>query len=70
MRACLPAWREVLRKGGTAALAWNVNVLPRGAVEQLLEDAGFTVLRGGAYDRFQHRVDQAILRDVVISKKE
>lgn len=70
LRVCLPAWREVLRKGGAAALAWNVNVLPRGAVEQLLEDAGFTVLRGGAYNRFQHRVDQAILRDVIFAKKE
>ena len=69
LRACLPAWREVLRRNGTVALAWNVNVLTRSAVEQTLEDAGFTVLRGGAYDRFQHRVDQAILRDVVLAKK-
>ncbi len=69
LRACLPAWRDVLKKGGALALAWNVNVLPRAAAEQLLQDAGFSVLRGGAYDRFQHRVDQAILRDVLIARK-
>ena len=51
------------------ALAWNVNVLPRTAVEQLLEEAGFTVLRGGVYERFQHRVDQAILRDLLLAQK-
>ncbi len=69
LRTCLPAWRDVLKTGGTVALAWNVNVLPRPAAEQLLEEAGFTVLHGGAYDRFQHRVDQAILRDVILAKK-
>ena len=51
------------------ALAWNVNVLPRTAIEQLLEAAGFTVLRGGVYERFQHRVDQAILRDLLLAQK-
>ncbi|MBS7315849.1 MAG: hypothetical protein KIG74_05535 [Clostridiaceae bacterium] len=70
LRACLPAWRDVLKKNGVLALAWNVNVLPRAAAEQLLEEAGFAVLRGGAYDRLQHRVDQAILRDVLLAKKQ
>ena len=70
LRACLPAWRDVLRKGGMVALAWNVNVLPRAAMEQFLGDAGFIVLCGGVYDRFQHRVDQAILRDVIFARKE
>lgn len=69
LKACLPAWREVLRKDGVVALAWNVNVLPRCEAEQILEDAGFTVLRGGVYDRFLHRVDQAILRDVILARK-
>ena len=69
LRTCLPAWREVLRRGGVVALAWNVNVLPRTAIEQLLEEAGFTVLRGGVYERFQHRVDQAILRDLLLAQK-
>jgi len=59
----------VLRKGGALALSWNVNVLPREAAEKLVEDAGFTVLREGAYARFEHRVDQAILRDVLFAVK-
>ena len=69
LKACLPAWREVLRKGGAIALAWNVNVLPRAEAEKILDDAGFTVLRGGVYDRLLHRVDQAIMRDVILARK-
>ena len=69
LRACLPAWREVLRKGGTLVLSWNVNVLTRAEAERILEDAGFAVLREGAWGRLQHRVDQAILRDVLAARK-
>lgn len=69
LRTCLPAWRDVLKTGGVVALAWNVNVLPRASAEQILEEFGFKVLRGDRYGRFQHRVDQAILRDVILAKK-
>lgn len=69
LQACLTAWRDVLKTGGVLALAWNVNVLPREAAERLLESAGFTVLHGGVYERFQHRVDQSILRDLVLARK-
>lgn len=67
--SCLPEWSELLRSGGVIALAWNVNVLERRKLEQILEGFGFSVLRDGAYGRLEHRVDQAIVRDVVVAKK-
>ncbi len=69
LRACLPGWRKVLKRGGAMALAWNRNVLARAKMEELLVHAGFHPL-GGEPDRFVHRVDQSILRDVIIARKE
>lgn len=70
LTACLPAWRAVLRPGGTLALAWNIHVLPKEKLGLILEENGFRVLTGGGYDRLRHRVDRSILRDVVVAVKE
>ena len=69
LRACLPAWVCVLRPGGALALAWNANVLPRSSMERLLEEHGLTVRKEEAYLQLAHRVDQSILRDVVVAQK-
>lgn len=69
LEACLPGWVKVLRPGGALALAWNVFVLPREQMRQFLSSAGLTVQTGGAYDLFEHRVDQAIKRDIVVAVK-
>ncbi len=66
---CLPAWIPCLRPGGTVALAWNTFVLPREQMERLFEGAGLIVLGGAPYDNLEHRVDQAIKRDVMIGRK-
>jgi tRNA G10 N-methylase Trm11 len=68
LAVCLPAWRAVLKPGGALALAWNDLVLPRDKLTGMLEANGFTVLGGGAYERFAHRVDRSIRRDVIIAK--
>jgi SAM-dependent methyltransferase len=65
----LPAWRAALRPGGGLALSWNTKVLPRTELVALLEGARFEVLEGGPFDRFAHRVDQAIDRDVVVARR-
>lgn len=70
LRACLPGWRRVLKPGGVMALSWNTFVLPRPQLEELVEAAGFTVLREPPYDSFCHRVDQAIRRDALVARKE
>jgi SAM-dependent methyltransferase len=64
-----PVWREALRPGGALGLAWNTHVAPRGRVLEALARAGLEVCDGPAYRAFEHRVDQAILRDVVVARK-
>lgn len=66
LAVALPAWRQVLRGGGGLALSWNTKVLPRPAMEDALGDAGLVVATG---ERFAHRVDQAVERDVVVARK-
>ena len=67
--ACLPEWKELMRTGGIIAMAWNVNVLDRYHAEKLFEKHGFEVLVDGEYTNFLHRVDQAIMRDIIVAKK-
>ncbi len=67
--ACLPVWNELMRQGGVISVAWNVNVLDRFHAAKIFEKHGFTVLREGVYETFEHRVDQAILRDILLAKK-
>ena len=69
VRACLPAWKDVLKKGGVIVLSWNCLVLPREELASLFEEAGMEVLRGEAYDSFAHRVDQSIRRDIIAARK-
>lgn len=70
LKACLPSWKEVLKPGGIIVLAWNSNVLPKAKMEQLLAEQGFEVMAEGAYQEFEHRVDQSILRDIVTARKK
>jgi hypothetical protein len=67
--ACLPAWIRCLRPGGTVALSWNAFVLPRTEMDRMFQEAGLIVLDGSPYGRLEHRVDQAIKRDVIIARK-
>ncbi|WP_026422556.1 TRM11 family SAM-dependent methyltransferase [Actinokineospora inagensis] len=62
-------WARLLRPGGAMALSWNTNVIPRTALVDALAAAGLTPLDEGAYLGFAHRVDQAIVRDVVVARK-
>jgi SAM-dependent methyltransferase len=61
----LPAWRDVLRPGGGLALAWNRRTLSRPRVVELATDAGLDVADADD-DRFVHRVDRSITRDVLV----
>ncbi len=64
-----PVWRDALRPGGAMGIAWNVHVARREALAEALARAGLEVCDSPAYHGFQHRVDQAILRDVVVARK-
>jgi SAM-dependent methyltransferase len=64
-----PIWREALRPGGALGLAWNTHVAKRGAVLEALARSGLEPCDGPAYQGFRHRVDQSILRDVVVATR-
>ncbi len=70
VKACLPAWLEVLKPGGTLVLAWNRFVLERDAFASVFRIKGLAILEDAPYDQFLHRVDQAINRDILVVRKE
>jgi hypothetical protein len=67
--AALPEWRQVLRSGAGVALAWNRRTLDRPRLVAVVEAAGFEVLGAAKDDRFLHRVDRSITRDVLIARR-
>jgi hypothetical protein len=69
LSAAAPVWAELLRPGGAVGLAWNTYLAPRSEVADILAKSGLRVLDGAGYDDLEHRVDQAIIRDVVVARK-
>ena len=67
--SCLPAWRETLKRGGAISLSYNTHTLKTERVREIMEKAGFEVMRGGAYDNMEHWVEQAVMRDIAVCVK-
>ncbi|OLR91277.1 TRM11 family SAM-dependent methyltransferase [Actinokineospora bangkokensis] len=67
--ASAPAWTRLLKPGGTVGLSWNTVVTPREQVLDALSRAGLEPLDDEVYRSFEHRVDQAITRDLVVARK-
>ncbi len=65
----LPGWHRLLKAGGTVALSFNAQTFRRDRLRELLAEAGFEPLSGGPYDGFEHWVEQAITRDIVVARK-
>ena len=65
----LPGWREALKKGGAVAVSFNAQTLKTAKVRELMEKAGFEVKTGGAYDSFDHWVEQAVTRDIAVGRR-
>jgi SAM-dependent methyltransferase len=64
-----PVWREALRPGGALGIAWNTHVAKREALLEVLARSGFEPCDAPSYRGFKHRVDQSILRDVVVATR-
>lgn len=64
-----PGFGRVLKRGGAAALSFNLNTLRRPDVARALESAGLEVLDKPPYDDFSHWVEQAVERDMVVARK-
>ena len=67
--SCLPAWKAVLKKGGTIVLAWNSFVASKQKLAAIFEEHGLQVMSGKTYDGFEHMVDKSIKRDIIVVKK-
>jgi SAM-dependent methyltransferase len=67
--AALPGWCAVLRPGGAMGLSWNARITPRDDIVSRLREHDLDVLDDPPYDGFAHRVDQAIVRDLVVARR-
>lgn len=65
----LPEWKKVLRKGGSMVLAWNSFLISREKLGEIFERSGLQVQNESPFDQFEHRVDNAIKRDIIVAKK-
>jgi len=63
------SWYQLLKNGGAVALSWNTYTNKREDLQALLESNGFKVLDDENYVNFDHRVSQAINRDIIIGIK-
>jgi len=69
LRNALTGWYHALKKGGTVAVSFNAQTLKTEKVRALMQEAGFEVKFGGAYDGFSHWVEQAVTRDIAVCRK-
>ncbi|HYS41645.1 MAG TPA: SAM-dependent methyltransferase, partial [Pseudonocardiaceae bacterium] len=69
LKAALPGWAKLLRPGGAMGISWNTQVAGRAELADLVDRAGLTVVDAEPYLGFEHWVDQAIVRDVLVATK-
>jgi SAM-dependent methyltransferase len=69
LAAAVPVWTRVLRPGGAMGISWNTNVTRREELVDILDRAGLEVRDDEPLAGFAHRVDQAIVRDLVVARK-
>jgi len=67
LKDSLPAWRQALQPGAAAVLSFNTYTLKRSTLENMMAQAGFTVLTEPPYHHFEHWVEQAVNRDLVVA---
>jgi len=69
LEQCLPVWAGLLHPGGAIGLAWNTHLAAKERIISLLENNGYKLLELTAGHHLQHRVDQAITRDIVVATR-
>lgn len=69
LTAAVPVWASLLRPGGAVSIALNTLVAPREEAAAILAASGLKPVESKPYLQFRHRVDQAIVRDIVVARK-
>jgi hypothetical protein len=69
LETALPVWFELLRPGAGVGLAWNRHTLPRERLVHVLSTHGFELVVPAVDERFVHRVDRSITRDVLVARR-
>ena len=65
----VPVWTRLLRPGGAVGVSWNTHVARREDLAETMASSGLEVLDADPYLQFQHRVDQAIVRDLLVARR-
>ncbi|RVX38031.1 hypothetical protein EDD27_0321 [Nonomuraea polychroma] len=66
LRQAVPVWAGLLRPGGAMGIAWNTYGGKSSDLAEILTAAGLQVMD---YPDFEHWVDQAIVRDIIVAHK-
>lgn len=69
LEAAVPVWAGLLRRGGAVGISWNRYTTSRAELVAMLADAGLDVMDSAPFLDFEHRVDQAINRDLIVARK-
>ncbi len=69
LRAALPVWHAMLRPGGALGLSFNTFVTRREHLLELAQKSGLEPRTSAPFSAFEHRVDQAIVRDLIVATK-
>jgi SAM-dependent methyltransferase len=69
LTAAAAGWARLLRPGGAVGIALNTLVAPRAEAAAILAEAGLEPVESPPYLQFRHRVDQAIVRDILVARK-
>ncbi|MBS7527575.1 hypothetical protein KHM83_12895 [Fusibacter paucivorans] len=70
LQKALPVWHAMLKTGGVAVVAYNTYHLDRAVLVDAFKAAGYNVMTEAPYDDFEHWVEQAVNRDIIVAKCE
>lgn len=69
LKEAVGVWASQLKHGGALGISWNTFGLPREELIALLEGVGLSVRADGPWEKFAHRVDASIRRDLLVAVK-
>ena len=66
VKEALPSWLSALRKGGSMVLSFNTHTTKRVELAAVCRSHGMEVLEDAPFVGYEHAVDQAIKRDILV----